>query len=212
MEFSTCKVGICRQAFQKNRENFMEYLRCFTTGMRCKDCTGLAPCERPAGRFSPLSACRRVLTRGPVDGLTLAALEDRHVAVATRRPPTREAAGAFPANATIRQESTPSLVGRKISPAPSGPHASRTDFAAAEGGSETIALGHRGDGCEPRHRDCDVHDRKQPVENRGRPPSTWLRDGAARLLRANGKVGNPFVLRSPAGASRSTDDFFQRAD
>jgi hypothetical protein len=31
-----------------------------------------------------------------------------------------------------------------------------------------------------------------------------LGDGAARLLRANGKVGNPFVLRSPEGASRST--------
>jgi hypothetical protein len=26
-----------------------------------------------------------------------------------------------------------------------------------------------------------------------------LRDGATRLLRANGKVGNPFVLRSPEG-------------
>jgi len=33
-----------------------------------------------------------------------------------------------------------------------------------------------------------------------------LRDGAARLLRANGEVGNPFVLRSPEGASRSIGD------
>jgi len=37
-----------------------------------------------------------------------------------------------------------------------------------------------------------------------------LRDGAARLRRANAKVGNPFVLGSPAGASRSTGDFFNR--
>src|SRR5579862_1120749 len=31
-----------------------------------------------------------------------------------------------------------------------------------------------------------------------------LRDGAPRLLRANGKLRDPFVLSSPTGASRST--------
>jgi hypothetical protein len=44
------------------------------------------------------------------------------------------------------------------------------------------------------------------IENRGQPFETALRASSGR----NGRGGHPFVLRSPEGASRSTDDLFNR--